>query len=67
MAASRGPLGAAVQSSEPASATGGGFAMPQKYEKLALADLELKDTLGTGSFGRVRLCKVITFPTRARN
>jgi serine/threonine protein kinase len=31
--------------------------MPQKYEKLALADLELKDTLGTGSFGRVRLCK----------
>ena len=42
--------------------------MPQKYEKLALADLELKDTLGTGSFGRVRLCKVrsLTAPATRR-
>ena len=39
--------------------------MPQKYEKLALADLELKDTLGTGSFGRVRLCKVRSLPAPA--
>ena len=27
-----------------------------KYPKLGLQDLELKATLGTGSFGRVRLC-----------
>ena len=28
-----------------------------KYPELKLADLELDATLGTGSFGRVRLCK----------
>ena len=28
-----------------------------KYPELKLADLKLDATLGTGSFGRVRLCK----------
>jgi hypothetical protein len=27
-------------------------------EKLQLSDLELMETLGTGTFGRVRLCKI---------
>jgi len=32
----------------------------KKYENLSLGDFELKATLGTGSFGRVRLVKVIS-------
>ena len=31
--------------------------MPMKFPELGLADLELRATLGTGSFGRVRLVR----------
>ena len=31
--------------------------MPLKYPNISLSDFELLDTLGTGSFGRVRLVK----------
>ena len=30
-----------------------------KFEDIELKDFELRDTLGTGSFGRVRLVKYI--------
>jgi hypothetical protein len=32
------------------------------YPTIALADFELLDTLGTGSFGRVRLVKYLPAP-----
>jgi len=33
--------------------------MPLKYPNISLTDFELMDTLGTGSFGRVRLVKFL--------
>ena len=33
--------------------------MPLKYPKIGLGDFEMLDTLGTGSFGRVRLVKFL--------
>jgi len=37
--------------------------MPLKYPNISLSDFELMDTLGTGSFGRVRLVKFLQAPT----
>jgi len=37
-------------------------AMPLKYPNISLSDFELMDTLGTGSFGRVRLVKFLQAP-----
>jgi len=36
--------------------------MPLKYPNICLSDFELMDTLGTGSFGRVRLVKFLQAP-----
>jgi len=36
--------------------------MPLKYPNISLTDFELMDTLGTGSFGRVRLVKFLQAP-----
>jgi len=36
--------------------------MPLKYPNISLSDFELMDTLGTGSFGRVRLVKFLQAP-----
>ena len=41
---------------------GEGRAMPLPYPSISLSDFELLDTLGTGSFGRVRLVKFLNAP-----